>query len=355
MALQVFNSDSVGPGYQANIGTDDDLYVKAGVLLASTDFAAVYGEGIGQSVHIDGTLVSVAGTIEWGPFSAIETGNDLLLGASSLLKCFGGAGSAAVLLTGGDWDIDMRGFVFSTGQGLQVADGTGADSTITNSGEISVALRAITILSADNFVIDNSGIVRGLGTAISASGDGVVNLENSGKIVGNVDGAGSGVLRIENSGVIKGIVQLGAQADIYDGQFGALKGAIEGGAGDDKIIGGTEKTRIQGDAGRDLITGGLGADLFIYNVAGDSTLDASGRDLITDFSHKSRDIIDFSTLIPGELDFVGKSHFAGADEIRFQVIGKSTFVYVNLDADQEAEMAIQCTGKIKFVQADFAI
>ena len=157
------------------------------------------------------------------------------------------------------------------------------------------------------------------------------------------------------SGLIRLGAILGDQADIYDGRLGRITGTLVAGAGDDTVKGDTSDESFEGGAGRDLLSGGAGADHFIYADAGDSTLEASGRDRITDFSHKSHDIIDFSTLIPGELDFVGKSQFSSIDEIRYQISGKSTFVYVNLDADPAAEMAIQFAGKIKFVQADFSI
>jgi hypothetical protein len=58
MALQVFNSDSIGPGIQANLGTDD-LFVKAGVLLASTDGSStISANGVGNILHIDGQVIS---------------------------------------------------------------------------------------------------------------------------------------------------------------------------------------------------------------------------------------------------------------------------------------------------------
>jgi hypothetical protein len=355
MALQVFNSDSIGPGIQANLGTDD-LFVKAGVLLASTDGSStISANGVGNILHIDGQVISDGLCLDLGFPDIGPQQINTYLGASSVVRSYGGT---AIALFGADHTIEMQGKVFAEGLGLSLIGGDGSESFITNDGLISAGHTGVLVDTADYTTIENSGKIDGDVAGIWIQGtSGGIRIVNSGTIKGEqgiVNVSDSGIV-IENSGLIRLGAQLGNEDDTYDGRFGRITGDLLAGTGDDTIKGGASDERFQGEAGRDLISGGGGADMFIYNVAGDSTLDSAGRDLITDFSHKSRDIIDFSNLIGGELDFVGKSHFSGADEIRFQIIGKSTFVYVNLDTDSEAEMAIQCSGKIKFVQSDFAI
>lgn len=356
MVMYIFNSDSIGAGIRAYLGQDDALFIKSGVLVASTDGnTTIRAGGYGTALHIDGQVISYELCLEVGlvaPSLHVST----YLGETSVVRSYLGT---AIALNFAEHTIEMHGKVFATLDGLQLSRGDGAESYITNAGTIQANQRAIFLETLDDVFIENTGMISGDTAGIwvqGASGD--VWIANSGTIKSGTSGItniGDGALHIENSGLIRLGAVLGDQSDIYDGRLGRITGTLVAGAGDDTVKGGTSDESFEGGAGRDLLSGGAGADHFIYADAGDSTLEVGGRDRITDFSHKSHDIIDFSSLIPGELDFVGKSRFSGEDEIRYQISGKSTFVYVNLDADPEAEMAIQFAGKIKFVESDFSI
>ena len=76
----------------------------------------------------------------------------------------------------------------------------------------------------------------------------------------------------------------GAGNDLLDG--GAAGDTLKGGAGSDTLIGG---------AGKDVLTGGTEADVFVFN-RGDTTLNTSSYDRITDFKASEGDRIDLDFL-----------------------------------------------------------
>lgn len=338
MAIQTVNGNKTGDGLQIDLGTDDSFFLGADGFLVNESTAAGLNENLIAALG-SFQVVTILGT-------AYSYGDALLLGDAP--------------------DGDASGRIFIGEQGfLGSQTGVAAylrctSGIVENWGTIdgAVGIAVVSAFATDPTRIENHGLIRARSTdAIYLSSGGPVEIVNSGTIRGGLESAldatsSSGAISIVNTGTIEGMMQMGAGADSYDGRRGTLEGTLAAGGGDDTLKGGTGAEGFQGDGGRDILTGGLGADVFIYAAAGDSLLAKAGRDLITDFSHRQHDALDLSAF---DLDFVGKSAFSGSNEVRFQIIGKSTFVYVNLDADQEAEMAIQCVGKIKFAQADFAL
>lgn len=358
MALQVFNTDTVSTGVIANLGTDDDLYVKAGVLLASTDASVVVSaSGSGQTLHIDGQVVSDT------TFAiSVDGGNHLYLGESSLVRSFN---SDAINLAGSDTSIEMNGRVFADNYGLLLSGSGAAESDVTNTGTIFGRDTGCLFVTSDFVTLDNSGVISG-SAGVWTQGSGNVSITNSGTIKGSSTGItnlGTGTLSIENAGLIRLGIYLGSESDSYDGRLGRVIGTVEAGAGNDTIKGGTSNERFQGDTGRDILSGGAGADMFIYLAAADSTNAIAGRDLIGDFSHRSHDILDVSSIDArpatggdDDFSFVGTSAFSSTSgQIRYAIQGNSTFVYFNTDTDKAAEMTIELTGKIHLVASDFAL
>lgn len=128
---------------------------------------------------------------------------------------------------------------------------------------------------------------------------------------------------------------------------------INGGKGSDRIIGGK---------GADELTGGAGGDRFIYLDPSDSTANAKGRDLITDFTQAQKDKIDLSAIdaIRGGDDddfaFIGSAAFTKTKgTIRFDNDGETTFVYGDVNGDRKADFAIEFDGGINFKAADFVL
>src|SRR5262249_56842695 len=110
---------------------------------------------------------------------------------------------------------------------------------------------------------------------------------------------------------------------------------IGGGAGDDTLVGGNDNDKLNGGSGLDKVTGGVGADTvvggldadtFIYQATNQSTVAATGRDTIADFSQAQGDKIDLSlidanTTVVGNqaFDFIGSAAFSNtAGELRAQ-------------------------------------
>ncbi len=122
---------------------------------------------------------------------------------------------------------------------------------------------------------------------------------------------------------------------------GNLNDTLNGGKGVDTIIGGL---------GKDTMTGGNQGDYFVFMTAADSGLGAL-RDGIKDFS-VGNDIIDLSAIdaLEGGGDdaftFLGEaSAFTATGQVRYQFSGGgNTIIFINLDADPDAEMEIGLVG-----------
>ncbi|MDX3978687.1 MAG: putative Ig domain-containing protein [Shinella sp.] len=142
---------------------------------------------------------------------------------------------------------------------------------------------------------------------------------------------------------------------------GAGKDTIYGGAGNDTLFGGTGNDRLIGGAGADKLYGGAGADVFVFTSIKDSTVAASGRDTIFDFSRKQGDKIDLKAIdadtgIAGlqAFRFIGADTFHNkAGELRYQKKGSDTFVYGDVDGDGKADFAIRFVSAIDFMKSDF--
>jgi hypothetical protein len=101
------------------------------------------------------------------------------------------------------------------------------------------------------------------------------------------------------------------QNNLLDGSMSACNEGMFGYGGDDILIGGSGKNRLQGGKGADLNTGGAGgANTFAYTRAADSQVDTA--DIITDF--KRTDVLDFSKLARTagvRLSYIGWNEFTG--------------------------------------------
>ena len=134
----------------------------------------------------------------------------------------------------------------------------------------------------------------------------------------------------------------------------ARANVLKGGKGDDILTGGR---------GGDTLYGGEGADIFVFTALADSTVRASGRDLIADFRQADNDRIDLraidaraGTPKDDRFTFIGAAAFSGAQgELRFEISGRSTFVYGDVDGDGKADFAIELAGKINLSAADFLL
>ncbi|MBW9066124.1 calcium-binding protein [Rhizobium herbae] len=127
---------------------------------------------------------------------------------------------------------------------------------------------------------------------------------------------------------------------------------INGAAGGDMIFGG---------AGADDLTGGAGKDVFAFSDVSDSTVSASGRDTIFDFSGAGGDKIELDEIdanigLSGDqaFHFIGTAAFSGkAGELRYDKMASDTYIYADLDGDSTADFSIHLDDLVNLSKGSF--
>ena len=136
--------------------------------------------------------------------------------------------------------------------------------------------------------------------------------------------------------------------------FDTIKGgdgndAILGEGGNDALNGGAGNDTLRGGAGADKIIGGDGGDTFVFKAVSESTLNASRRDTISDFSAYEGDVIDLAGIDAHAsargnqaFDFIGTSDFSGtAGELRYELRnGTDALVQGDVDGDGTADFGL---------------
>ena len=136
-----------------------------------------------------------------------------------------------------------------------------------------------------------------------------------------------------------------------------------GGAGVDIINGKAGADTLAGGLGADDLYGGVGADKFVFKTAGESTVSASGRDTIFDFSVAEGDKIDLSgidaksaTSKNDAFSFIGTQTFNGkAGELRFEKKASDTFIYGDVNGDKVADFAIHLDDAVTLTKGYFVL
>ncbi|MGK9166017.1 hypothetical protein KXR53_06955 [Inquilinus limosus] len=120
------------------------------------------------------------------------------------------------------------------------------------------------------------------------------------------------------------------------------------------LVGWRGDDRLSGGGGIDYLDGGLGADTFAYGYFRESTVGASDR--INDFSQSQGDTISLSPITGGNGSFIGSAAFSGtANEVRAEVDGTETHVFVDVDGNGAADMGIRLLGAITLTADDFVL
>jgi Ca2+-binding RTX toxin-like protein len=185
-------------------------------------------------------------------------------------------------LTSGYVTVGATGVITASNTAIHLAGGPFL-STINNRGIIYAGLGIVA--DTGNLTVSNAGQITGDGgAAIRAGGGSVINVMNSGDILGsnygivtegtsktNVTNAGivygvtgalslsNGVSVVVNTGTLSGKSLLGGGADVFNGT-GGVQGAVYGGTGADIIRGGLGDDALFGDAGADVVRGNVGDD-----------------------------------------------------------------------------------------------
>jgi len=190
--------------------------------------------------------------------------------------------------------------------------------------------------------------------------------------------AGAGIDTLEGG---QGLDYLGAgagddtlygndDADTLVGEAG--NDTLDGGLGIDILLGGDGNDSLYGQSDRDLLTGGRGADklyggdgndAFIFASTKDSSIKASSRDTIYDFSSKQGDKIDLkaidaSTKSGGNqtFKFIGTQDFhKKAGELRWEKVKGGAYLYGDVNGDGQSDFSIFAKSVTKFMKGDFLL
>jgi hypothetical protein len=154
-----------------------------------------------------------------------------------------------------------------------------------------------------------------------------------------IDGTGNELANTITGNAGNNVLNGGAGADV-----------LSGGAGDDILIGGAGKDTLKGDAGKDV---------FDFNVLSEMGVTSATWDVISDFT-AGQDKIDLSTLDANTATTANEAFteiiaataaFTKAGQLKFA----NGILYGNVDADADAEFAIQLTGVTKLGTADIVL
>lgn len=138
---------------------------------------------------------------------------------------------------------------------------------------------------------------------------------------------------------------------------------LAGDSGNNILKGGAGNDRIEGGLGADKLYGGSGADTFFFRSVKDSTVAASGRDKIHDFSKSQKDKLDLSAIDANTkaggnqaFDFIGTKKFSKtAEELRYEKKNGDTYVYGDVNGDGKADFAIVLDPSLSLSKSDFIL
>jgi glucose/arabinose dehydrogenase len=143
---------------------------------------------------------------------------------------------------------------------------------------------------------------------------------------------------------------------------GAGNDSLSGNAGDDRVYGDAGRDTIIGSAGKDWLSGGAGSDIFRWQSVGAVGAALDRADVVRDFSQRDHDRLDLSRIDANSLragnqafSFIGKGDFTAAGQIRYEIAGSEAHVFLNTDADPDAEGIIRLSGLHSLKAADFLL
>ena len=357
-------------------GADNDTWIAdySNTTTAKTvnlNLGGVQGVGDG-STYADIEAVNLTGGAGDDIFTS-RTGNpndglaDTLNGGLGLDTLTVGGGGDTVDGGGGGDDLLIVDYATDTGN-FSMA---GGNTIITDFSNTSVTFANIehfhiTTGSGSDSIVTGAGadILRGgLGNDILNGGTGVDLIDwqdATTSVVASLTNAGGGVTSAAGIGTDSylGFENMagGSAGDNLTGNNRA--NTLFGNAGDDVLRGGGNNDTLIGGLGRDTLTGGIGDDTFVFRALTDSTVAATGRDIVSDFVHAS-DKFDLRAIdgVPGgvqdPLTFIGSAAFTALGQVRVFDNGTDTFVEVNATGTLAADMAVRLTGVIALDVGDF--
>jgi serralysin len=299
---------------------------------AGTDLITINGSASNN------TLTGTSGRDTINGFDGIDT----LIGGGGIDTINGGSGNDSINLNS---------------SGSFVDGGADVDTLQVNSASITLGsvtgFEAITLSSA-TLNLTNAQFTNGFSTSSTLSGTGTITITMSpgdvffatgmtaspGSVINFIITGSTGIDVIKANLNVTNTINSGDDVD-----------QIRGGSQVDTINGGNGNDKIMGLGGADVLTGGAGADQFRYLFTTDSGTGANA-DAILDFVSGS-DKLDFRTLDADPftagrqaLTFIGTLAFVnnGIPQVRFADLGADLGVFVDLDGNGTADMAMLLVG-----------
>jgi Ca2+-binding RTX toxin-like protein len=143
---------------------------------------------------------------------------------------------------------------------------------------------------------------------------------------------------------------------------GAGNDTLSGNAGDDRIYGEAGRDTILGSTGKDWLSGGQEADVFRWLSTGTVGSALDRADIVRDFSSRAHDRLDLARIDANMVrdgnqafSFIGKGGFTAAGQIRYEVAGSEARVFLNTDADLQAEGIIRLLAVRSLKAGDFLL
>jgi hypothetical protein len=167
----ISDNTKIGNGIQVPLaenpppnGNGDDVFVTAGVTVASQTAVAIVGFGNYHMVNVQGTVIGEDGAIALG--GSGKTGQSLVIGEDAYVGNII-APNAAVVINGSASTVDNAGIVHGQTRALEFQGGSNGDvSLINNSGLIEAGDFAIVHAASSNqvVVLNNIGEIRATNT-----------------------------------------------------------------------------------------------------------------------------------------------------------------------------------------------
>jgi glucose/arabinose dehydrogenase len=311
----VFGEDALGNLYMATAGDTADI------VRLTPQTRTLDGDDVIDAAGGDDVVYAGAGDDR--VFGG--TGNDTLSGMNGSDSLDGGSGQDRML--GG------------SGNDIYVVDHV-KDMVVEKAGD-----GKDTIKTKVSYALSDAMSVEVLWTTNTA-GAAAINL--TGNKLDNQISGNAGINILSGRGGSDMIRGLGGD-DQIDGGTG--KDDLHGDDGDDRLYGGEGDDKLEGGAGLDRLTGGSGADIFVWLSTADTSVVATEADIVIDFNATQGDLLSLLSIDAREdrdggqaFSFIGIADFTRAGQVRYEATDGTTLVYLNTDADLEAEGVILLRG-----------
>lgn len=286
----------------------------------------------------------------------------LIVDPGAYLKAMGAASHGALLGGTGNWNVTVNGFVGSTMfSAMVLSENVKANVTIGSAGEINGAITGL-VLGAQT-TVTNAGNIIGQDRGISMGGAGSLVLKNAGLVRGDYsifDSDGFSTDKVTNSGTLDGIVSLGGRDDtltnsgniseivdtgtgndsVVNAKTGTIVGMVDLGDGNDKFTNaGNIADRLQCGDGNDTVTNSGNIGYTVSLGDGLNKLTNSGNIGYNVFGGADRDVVKNTGNIAGYVDLGGGDDSYIGGKYRDKVVDSAGSDNSNLGGDDDEYFA----------------